>query len=74
MYEKCGDSLGNTLYDLKGERVNNEKLYRVNLSIILDSLQIAILEDTIKSERAPKNNFRSGSSTRITCLEQYCAL
>ena len=29
VYEKCGDSLGNALYDLKGERVGSEKIYKV---------------------------------------------
>lgn len=30
LYEKCGDSLGNSLYELKSEYFNSEKLYRIN--------------------------------------------
>ena len=33
VYEKCGDSLGNALYDLKGERVGSEKIYRVQFRL-----------------------------------------
>ena len=30
LYEKCGDSLGNALYELKSEQYNNEKMYRIH--------------------------------------------
>jgi hypothetical protein len=30
-YEKCGSSLGNCLYDIKGEKYNGEKVYKVPL-------------------------------------------
>lgn len=33
VYEKCGDSLGNALYDLKGERVGSEKIYKVPIAL-----------------------------------------
>lgn len=29
LYEKCGDSLGNSLYELKSEQLNGEKVYRI---------------------------------------------
>ena len=30
-YEKCGSSLGSCLYDIKGEKYNGEKVYKVLL-------------------------------------------
>jgi len=32
-YEKCGSSLGNCLYDIKGEKFNGEKVYKVPLRL-----------------------------------------
>lgn len=57
-YEKCGDSLGSNLYDIKSEKVyGDQRLYKVFFSIFSDILQTFLPINGIWSKSFKETNY-----------------